>query len=123
MFSGGCDALNGHYFDCSIYSQADRFVNTLKEIIECVGRTYKYGGDIRATIDNDKLYKVPVPHDPADDYQDILTANGRVSKTARDQVSFVENETFRQEIQSYVKRKGILQSNVQQAFFLSSWTV
>ena len=118
MFSGGCDALNGHYFDCSSYSQADRFVNTLKEIIEHVGRTYKYGGDIRATIDNLELFKVPAPLDPADNYQDVLTSSGRVSKSARDQVSFIENETFRQEIQAYVKRKGILQSNVQQSYSL-----
>ena len=51
-FEGKCDELKGHVYDCSDARQADLFIKTTKEVAEFVGRTYKYGGDIRLAVEN-----------------------------------------------------------------------
>jgi len=51
-FKGREEALKGHIYDCSNIKQADVFIKTTKEIAEYVGRTYKYGGDIKLTLEN-----------------------------------------------------------------------
>ncbi len=60
-FSGGITELKNHFYDCSSYDQTDRFVRTTKAVWEHVGRTYKYGGDIRATIEFGSKYRIPKP--------------------------------------------------------------
>jgi hypothetical protein len=51
-FEGKCNNLKGHIYDCSHAKQADQFTKTTKEISEYIGRTYKYGGDIRLAVIN-----------------------------------------------------------------------
>jgi Reverse transcriptase (RNA-dependent DNA polymerase) len=50
-FEGKCEELNGAIFDCSESKMADTFVKTKKELSAYCGRTFKYGGDIRLSID------------------------------------------------------------------------
>jgi hypothetical protein len=50
-FEGKCDDLSGYIYDCADPKQAaDMYTNTTKEISEYVGRTYKFGGEIRQVI-------------------------------------------------------------------------
>ena len=44
--------------------QSDIFMKTTKEIGEFVGRTYKYGGDIRLVVENLELPVMDKPSDP-----------------------------------------------------------
>ena len=50
-FEGKCEDLNGAIFDCAESKMADTFVKTKKELSAYCGRTFKYGGDIRISID------------------------------------------------------------------------
>ena len=50
-FEGKCDDLSGYIYDCADPKQAvDMYTSTTKEISEYVGRTYKYGGEMRQVI-------------------------------------------------------------------------
>jgi hypothetical protein len=51
-FEGKCDDLSGYIYDCADPKQAaDMYTtNTTTEISEYVGRTYKYGGEMRQVI-------------------------------------------------------------------------
>ena len=50
-FEGKCDDLSGYIYGCADPKQAaDMYTNTTKEISEYVGRTYKYGGEMRQVI-------------------------------------------------------------------------
>ena len=117
-FVGGIAELQAHFYDCATNRQADQYVNTTKQIVEHIGRTYKNGGDIRATLDEGALFQILKPEDPSDGYQDLLTSTGKVIKTARQQIPYVEDEIFKQEINNYVRRKNQLSANVQQAYSL-----
>ena len=117
-FEGGVDELKPHHYDCSNYQQADKFITSTKAIIEYVGRNYKHGGDICATIDNLELYSIPPPDDPADQYTEITNDAGDIEKSPRQQVSFMEAEVFKHEINSFVKRKATLADNVQKSYSL-----
>ncbi len=51
-FEGICKDLNGRTYDCSDPRQAaDMYTKTTKEVAEYVGRTYKYGADIKLAIE------------------------------------------------------------------------
>ena len=50
-FEGKCANLKGHIYNCSDSRQLDQFMKTTKEIAKYVGRTYKYGGDIRMAVE------------------------------------------------------------------------
>ena len=49
------------------------------------------------------LSVIPVPMDTVTTYMDIVDENGVVTRTARDQVTFMELEISKQEINIYVK--------------------
>ena len=49
---GNSTDLEGYTFDCSDYKQAEKYVSTIKRIAEYVGAEYKYGVDIRSTLEN-----------------------------------------------------------------------
>jgi hypothetical protein len=51
-FEGRCEDIKGFIFYCADDRQADRYNLTMREIDECVDRTYTYGGDHRRSIDN-----------------------------------------------------------------------
>jgi hypothetical protein len=65
-FEGKSDDLKGHIYDCSSVKQADAFVKTMKEIAEYVGRTYKYGSDVRLAVLHLSSPTIAMPPDPAD---------------------------------------------------------
>lgn len=50
-FEGKCPDLKGYIYDASDARQSDQFIKTTREISEYVGRTYKYGGDIRLAVE------------------------------------------------------------------------
>ena len=63
-FEGKCADLKGHIYDCSDVRQSDQYTKTTKEIAEYVGRTYKYGGDLRLAIETLQMHVFDTPKDP-----------------------------------------------------------
>ena len=66
-FEGKCVDLKGHIYDCSDIRQSDQYTKTTKEIAEFVGRTYKYGGDMRLAVETLKMPVFAMPADPPDE--------------------------------------------------------
>ena len=66
-FEGKCKELRGNVYDCSDMKQADLFAKMTKEIAGFVGRTYKYGGDIRLVVENLEMVSITTPKDPPKD--------------------------------------------------------
>jgi hypothetical protein len=62
-FEGKCDILKGLIFDCVDGRQLDRYNTNIKEVAEYVGRDNMYGGDVRWTIENEKICTVTMPED------------------------------------------------------------
>ena len=63
-FTGKCDDLNGHIFDCNGPKQADQFIITKRELEEYIGRTFKYGKDIMVTLETLSMADIIRPSDP-----------------------------------------------------------
>ena len=97
---GKCEDLKGHVFDCTSRTQTDQFVTTCREIAEYVGRTYKYGGDIKITLEKLEAYVIPRPERPVDIDDEI------------------EKLIFTKEVDEYVKRKAFLRENMKTAYSL-----
>ena len=55
-FKGDSSDLEGYIFDCSDSSQADKYITAIKRIAEYVRAAFKYGGDIRSSIENSKRF-------------------------------------------------------------------
>ena len=106
-FKGNCNELQGSVFDCSDYKQADNFVTTLKRISEHIGATYKHGGDIRSSILNESRVVLAIPTRPR-----IVDENDPIPEER------VLLMIFKGEIDAYIKRKGILEDNIQKAYSL-----
>jgi hypothetical protein len=66
-FEGKCTKLKGHIYDCSNTRQLDQFSNTTKEIAEYVGRTFKFGMDVRLSIEELQQVVIALPDDPPPD--------------------------------------------------------
>jgi hypothetical protein len=49
-FSGGKEALDGNYFDCTGYGQSDRFMKTVQKIADYIGQEYTCGGLTRTEV-------------------------------------------------------------------------
>ena len=64
-FEGKCADLKGHIYDAADSRQSDQYMKTTREIAEYVGRTYKYGGDIRLAVETLTVPTFEVPTDPA----------------------------------------------------------
>ena len=64
-FEGKCADLKGHIYDASDARQSDQYMKTTREISEYVGRTYKYGGDVRVAVETLSIPEFAVPTDPA----------------------------------------------------------
>ena len=99
-FKGNSTALEGYIFDCSDSKQADKFITAIKRISEHVGTKYKYGGNIRSSIDNSTGFAILLPVVP-DDTANALTRSIDTKK-----------------IDLYVERDGILDENLQKAYSL-----
>ena len=94
-FVGGTKELSGHYYYYAKIKQEDRYVTTMKDILDHVGKTYKNRGDIWDKMDDEKLYEIQKPVNPADQFYDIITSSEKMTKTAREQVDFFENKIFK----------------------------
>ena len=99
-FEGKCDDLKGHIYDCSDSRQADQFTKTTREIAEYVGRTYKYGGDARVTVENLEKATIRMPDDLPEG------ANKTMERI------------WEKEVDEYVKRKCNLEENVKTIYSL-----
>ena len=100
-FKGNITDLEGYTFDCSDYKQAEKYVSTIKNIAEYVGTEYKYGGDIRITLENEVQITIPQPVNPVGDPMPLL-----------------ESRIFEKEIYIYMKRRSTLDENVQKRYSL-----
>ena len=92
--------LEGYIFDFSDRWQAEKYITAIKIIAEYVGGEYKYGGDMRSSIENSKRLEIAMPTGP-DDNDTVLL------KMILDR-----------KIDIYVKRDGILNKNLQKAYSL-----
>ena len=106
-FKGNQSELQGQIFDCSDYKQADTFVSTLKRISEYIGAQYKHGGDIRSSILQGTKTTISIP-----------TAPTVVDPTALTSAEITLQMIFKGEIDAYIKRKTMLDDNVQKAYSL-----
>ena len=86
-FKGNSTDLEGYTFDFSDYKQADKYVSTIMTIAEYVGPEYKYGGDIRSTLENEVRITIPQPVTPVAETMPLL-----------------ESRIFDKEIDIYMKR-------------------
>jgi hypothetical protein len=96
-FEGKCVELKGFIYDCSDSKQATK---TTKEVAEYVGRTYKYGSDVRLAIDNLEQKPIPLPSDPP--------ATATRTKT----------KVWELEVTEYVRRKSHLDENLKTLYSL-----
>ena len=71
-FKGDFSDLEGYIFDCSDSRQADKYITAIKIITEYFGAEFKYGGDIRSSIENSKRFKIPMPTAPSDNDTALL---------------------------------------------------
>jgi hypothetical protein len=65
-FEGNCEELKGHVFDCSNSRHADIFSKTTKALAGHVGKTYRYGSNVRLAIQNLSPTILEVPKDLPD---------------------------------------------------------
>ena len=89
-FKGNYSDLEGCIFDCKDSRQADKYITAIKIITEYVGEEFKYGGDIRSSIENSKHFEIPMPTTPSDNDTALLKI------------------ILNRKIDIYVKRDGIL---------------
>jgi hypothetical protein len=80
--------------------QTDMYSATMKEIAEYVGREYSNGGDIRYTVENEKMSVVQVSDDPID------------------KASASEERIWERRIDEYVKRENRLVANCETVYSL-----
>ena len=99
-FKGNYSDLEGYIFDCSDSRQANKYITVIKIIAEYVGAEFKYGGDIRSSIENSKRFEIPMPTAP--DYNDTALLKMILNR----------------KIDIYVKRDGIIDDNLQKAYSL-----
>ena len=92
--------LEGYIFDCSDNKQANKYITAIKRIAGYVGAEYKYGGDIRSSIENSKRFEIPMPTAPDDNDTALLKM------------------ILNRNIDIYVERDGILGENLQKAYSL-----
>ena len=99
-FKGNSSDLEGYIFDCSDSRQADKYITEIKIIAEYVGAEFKYGGNIRSSIENSKRFEIPMPTAPSDNDTALLKM------------------ILNRNIDIYVKHDGILDENLQKAYYL-----
>jgi hypothetical protein len=99
-FAGKCDGLSGFVYVCSEGKQSDRFNIVAKEIAEYVGREYRFGGDIRWTIQNISLYTEEEP------------------KECADATAAVKKRMWERRVDEFIKREDKLKENCQSAYSL-----
>jgi len=109
-FEGSCDESKGHTFDCSSANQADQCVHAIKALGKCCGSAHKFGGDTRSCIANECKTTVPMPLPPH-------RAAGCDPAKATPEES-MQDMIFKGEVDAYVKRKTLLEDNLQKLYAL-----
>ena len=67
LFTGRCDGLKNHVYDClDSRRAADQFTTTTKELANYVGRDYTHGDDVRRAIEGMQLITLVPPAPPLD---------------------------------------------------------
>ena len=94
---GNSSDLEGYIFVCSDSRQANKYLTAFKRITEYVGAEFKYGGNIRRSIENSKHFETPMPTAPIDNDTALLKM------------------ILNRKIDIYVKRDGIIDENLQKA--------
>ena len=116
--------IKEYYFDCSGIHEADRYITSKKGITAYIGTTY--GGDIKATLENEEVFQFPEPEDPitANGYEDDVGEDGRVIRYAKDKMTYKEQKKFDNELTIFVKRKQTLATHMEKAYsiFLNQCT-
>ena len=98
-FTGRCEELNGHIYDCSYpRTSPDMYAVTTREIAEYMGRKYRQGGDIRMALERLEMPTMRAPDDPP--------ANATRS----------EERAWEVEVAEHVKRQGMLRENLRVAY-------
>ena len=90
-FEGKCGELKNHIFEYNHYKQADQHVNTKREIEEYIGRTYKYGTDVKISLENLKVYDIPEPGDRPTGDAKIYIWQKQVDEHIKRQIALEEN--------------------------------
>jgi hypothetical protein len=93
--------MKGYTFDCSDGRQSVKYNVAMKELAEYGGRKYTYGGDIHWTIDNNKMFPMPMPEDVATDANKIV------------------KHIWEHRINEYVKRDNQLYANCETYYSLT----
>ena len=106
--------LKNYFFDCSSIHEADRFISSKKAIIAYLGA--KYGGDIKATLENMQVFEPDEPDDPATKYSNDVDDEGKITRYAREKMSYKEQKRFDNEMAVFVKRKQNLANTMEQAY-------
>jgi hypothetical protein len=99
-FEGRSDAMKGHVYDCNDAKQSDQFTKTTKELADYIGRTYKYGGDMRQAVLSLTTPVIPEPEDPDD-------ANNRL-----------QMRLWEKQVDEYVKKGTWLAEHVKSLYSL-----
>jgi len=60
-FEGRCVGSTDYCYDCSPNLQADRYTTTAKELGECIGVTFKNGGDTQWALEDGRMFNISVP--------------------------------------------------------------
>jgi hypothetical protein len=87
-------------YDCTDSLQSDQFVKTTKEVAEYVGRTYRYGADVRLAVEKIKAPDFAKPSDPP----------GDASRTAI--------HVWEKKVDEYVKKESYFDENMKTLYSL-----
>jgi hypothetical protein len=99
-FKGNCEDLRGHVFDCSNARQADMFSKTTKAIAGHVGKTYRYGNNVRLAVQNLTAMVMDIPKD--------------LANTATN----AQKRIWEKKINKFVKRELYFEENMQTLYSL-----
>ena len=101
--------LAEHYFDCTSFNEADKYINIKEQIIQYLG--IKYGGDVRTTLGKMTIYQIPVPKDRVKEGNNVHDTKTDkegttiITKKTRDKISYSEKTIFDRKIIDRVDKK------------------
>jgi hypothetical protein len=89
-----------HLHESTNICQADKYIQTTREISDYIGRTFKYGMDTHLSIENMKTYVITQPDDPP---ENATLTNIRI---------------WEKSVDNCLSRKTILQENMKKSYSL-----
>ena len=81
-------------YDCTDSRHSDQFARTTKEIAEYVGRTYKYSGNMRLTVEGLERVQFTEPSDPPA------------------AATWTQERIWEKEVDKFVKQRGYFDENI-----------